>query len=295
MSIEKLSDLSVIRVEKTPYTQICNQVIDNVKDNDAFRLYVYLSSKSREWVVVKEWTAQKCLTGERKAKQCWSYLERCGLIEYVRVRDSTGKFNKHDMRVLNGSRFNPDEPFLKSTGADSAPVAIHWCNNPPSGETTRVGFAPLLKKDITNKDFKQKKEKSFSPLKLENEKKHEWAQQKESLKSHVTKQSTSYNRERMMSEHTEPSPLLREQMEKDKKRRNVQNENSAPSKEPNKLLTGTKVQSEMASDLHPCSQGADMDDGRPNPNPPPVRSSHGLLEARSACSYLEEIGLASGD
>jgi len=87
MSIEKLSDLSKVYGEQAPFTQILNDVIEFIKDNDAYRMYSFLISKSRDWVTVKEWTAQKCGVGERKAKQCWAYLERCGLIEYVAVRN----------------------------------------------------------------------------------------------------------------------------------------------------------------------------------------------------------------
>ena len=177
MSIEKLCDSSKVYVEKSPYTQISNNIIEDIQDNDAFRLYAYLASKSRDWTVVKEWTARKCDVGERKAKQCWAYLERCGLLEYVQIRNDTGKFTKHDMRILNGSKFNPDEPFLKASGAESAPVDTHRCNNPPSGETTRVDFAPLLKKDITNKDLDTKKSfyVSREEQKKANERKPEWA------------------------------------------------------------------------------------------------------------------------
>lgn len=170
MSIEKLCDSSRIHVESNPYTQILNTIIQHITDNDAFRLYVYLISKTREWNVVKEWTAKQCNVSERKAKQCWSYLERCGLLEYMPVRNKEGKFIKHDVRILNGTRFNKDEPFIKPTGAESAPVVelstendTHRCNNALSGETTRVGFAPLLKKDITKEGLKalRNKEKSF--------------------------------------------------------------------------------------------------------------------------------------
>jgi hypothetical protein len=168
MSIEKLSDLSKCYPEENPYTQVLNSVIEHIKDSDAFRMYCYLSSKSRDWHVAKEWTAKQCGIGERKAKQCWSYLERCGLLEYISLRNESGKFIKHDMRILNGTRFKSDEPFLKSTGAETAPLEklstddpIHRCKNSPSGETTRVDFAPLLNKDLTNKDFETKKRKSF--------------------------------------------------------------------------------------------------------------------------------------
>src|SRR5579872_2832094 len=168
MAIVKVTDASQVYLEEHPYTQIFNDVIVHIKDSDAFRMYCYLSSKSREWKVAKKWTSEQCGVGIRKAKQCWSYLERCGLLEYIGNRDENGKFTYHDIRILNGTRFNKDEPFLKPIGAETAPVEKlstetphHWCNNPPSGETTRVDFAPQLKKENTNKDFDTKKRKSF--------------------------------------------------------------------------------------------------------------------------------------
>jgi hypothetical protein len=181
MSIEKLTDDSKLYRENTPYAQILNSITINIKDNDAYRLYCYLFSKSSTWNVAKEWTAKQCRVRERKAKQCWSYLERCGLIEYIVIRDEKGKILKHDVRVLNGTKFNPNEPFLKeksAIGAETAPVDIHRCNYPPSGETTRMDIAPLLNKDLTNKDLKQKKDKSFcssNNKKAENEDRHDFA------------------------------------------------------------------------------------------------------------------------
>jgi hypothetical protein len=209
MSIEKLSDDSQSRREQSPFAQILNEVIEHIKDNDAFRIYSYLCSKDRNWKVIKEWTAQVCGVGEKKARQCWSYLARCGLIQYVETRDEKGKILKHDVHVLVGHYFNKDEPFLNkkeivvSTEAKTAPVEVihrqtHRGKKRLSGETTRVDFAPLLNKDLTNKDLKQNKDKSFcvsrnekpkadhkskpspqaAPMKEANSVKHDWAQMK---------------------------------------------------------------------------------------------------------------------
>jgi len=182
---EKVTDASKIYLEEHPYTPIFNDVILNIKDSDAFRLYCYLASKSRDWKVAKDWTAKKCGIGERKAKQCWSYLERCGLLEYTKIRNENGKFTHHDIRILNGSKFNPNEPFLKTTGAETAPVEKlstemphHRCNNPPSGETTRVDFAPQLNKDLTKTDIDTKKRKSFCAT-AQKKPKSEWRKENE--------------------------------------------------------------------------------------------------------------------
>src|SRR5688572_4919958 len=106
MSIEKLSDSSQVHIEQNPYTQVLNIIAAEIKDNDAFRIYVFLLSKSRNWEVVKEWTSKKCGVGERKAKQCWSYLFRCGLIDYIKTRDDKGMIKAHDLMVLNGLKFD---------------------------------------------------------------------------------------------------------------------------------------------------------------------------------------------
>lgn len=62
--------------------------------------------------------------------------------------------------------------------------------------------------------------------------------------------------------------------------------------EANKFSTRTKVQPTVAPEPNPGPQSAFIDAGGVKANPSIVRGSDGLLEARSACVYLEEIGLA---
>ncbi len=63
----------------------------------------------------------------------------------------------------------------------------------------------------------------------------------------------------------------------------------------NELLARTQVQPTMAPEPNPSPQGASFDAGGVKANPSPIRGSDGLLEARSACVYLEEIGLANSE
>ncbi len=175
MSIEKLSDTSKVLVEQVPFTQILNEIIDHIKDNDAFRLWCWLLSKPREWKVVKEYATKICDVGKSKAKECWSYLARSGLIEYIVKRDEKGKIIGHDVRVLIGLDFKKDEPFEKqkiSTGMKTKPVETHRYENPPGGKSSGVDFRPLLNKDIKNN--KDKKTKSF--YRKQNEDKHAFAE-----------------------------------------------------------------------------------------------------------------------
>lgn len=169
MSIQKLSDDSSFRKEKIPFSQISNKVIEHIKDNDAFRIYSFLCSKDRTWKVVKEWTEKQCGIGKVKAKQCWSYLARCNLIQYIEIRDSQGRIIKHDIEVLAGLQFKTEEPFLnkkqnvKTTSMKTIPLGNHHrYEKPPGGKTTRMENNLLLNKDITNKDKRKKQRESLS-------------------------------------------------------------------------------------------------------------------------------------
>lgn len=113
MSVEKLSDCSKTVLQKNPFTQICNNVIIHIKDNDAFRVYAYLQSKSQEWKVIKENVKTLCKVGWRKLEYIFSYLCRSKLIRYAQIMDENGKFLRTDIQVLNGLDFDIDEPFEK--------------------------------------------------------------------------------------------------------------------------------------------------------------------------------------
>lgn len=142
MSIEKLTDNSRSQIQRTPFTQISNEVITHIKDNDAFRVYAYLQSKSQNWNIIKSHLEKVCGIGQRKMKQIFSYLNRANLLRYVRVIDALGKVVKIDIQVLNGTEFLPDVAFHskdnqktelstenQSTGAETARAETHWCGN----------------------------------------------------------------------------------------------------------------------------------------------------------------------
>lgn len=159
MAIEKLSDSSRTLIEKTPFTQISNEVILNIKDNDSFRVYCYLQSKSQNWKVIKEDVKNICKIGDRKLKQVFSYLNRSNLIQYIQIIDDNGKFIKTDIVVKNGLCFNKNEPFqaLKKQN-----LKLSTEKNPGGAETARAvlrtcGNEGLLNKDLTKKIKKQNK------------------------------------------------------------------------------------------------------------------------------------------
>lgn len=167
MSIEKLNTKSNSHLESLPFVQILNFVTENIKDNDAFRIWVFCLSKSMEWTVIKDWTQTKCGVGKTKGKQVWSYLQRCNLIDTIPIKDAQGKIIKWDLKVLNGMNFDSNEPFKSTRGMKTIPVdkstkkdtKNHRYGKPPGGKTTRVEKRPLLNKDIYQQEKKTKETK----------------------------------------------------------------------------------------------------------------------------------------
>lgn len=156
MSIEKLTKDSQIIIECSGFTQIANHIILHIKDNDAFRAYCFLLSKPGNWEIVKEWTIKACGISERKGRRIWSYFNRCGLLEYHQRKDKSGKITHWDVRILNGSRFNLDVPFLAKDCTDPVdnpismglPEANHKADFAPCGRCTSLENAPQVNKDL---------------------------------------------------------------------------------------------------------------------------------------------------
>jgi len=173
MSVEKLSDAYQVIPENVPFAQISNFVIEHIKDNDAFRVWAFSFSKSRDWKVIKEFTQKICGVGKRKADYVWSYLNRCGLVEYEKISDKeTGKYIETRIRILNGTKFNPHEPFIKekTTPAKNADMVTNSSKSVDKSTPALSASAdmyPLLKKDITNKEKEREgSRKKRAPLSI---------------------------------------------------------------------------------------------------------------------------------
>lgn len=176
MSVEKLSDLSQTIIEDVPFSQISNFVIEHIKDNDAFRIWSFCFSKSKNWKVYKDFTEKVCGIGSRKGEYVWSYLSRCKLIEYERIIDKeSGKFIRTDIKILNGTKFNPNEPFLKekTTPAKTADVVETTPALSAAAVSAAAEMYPLRNKDITNTEHYQNERESKKPLSVDNFKNEE--------------------------------------------------------------------------------------------------------------------------
>jgi hypothetical protein len=139
-SYENLNPESKTLREGTPFTQISNLVINNIKNGDAFLVWCYLYSKSSNWKTVKSNIKNVYGFGDVKIKKIFSYLNRSNLIEYVQAKSANGKFAHVQIRISNGSKFDKTQAWLES--------APHVQKSTPPGNHTN-GNDELLNKENT--------------------------------------------------------------------------------------------------------------------------------------------------
>ena len=159
MSIEKLSDDSRTKLQATPFTQIANEVIEHIKDNDAFRIFAYLSSKSRDWKVIKSHIQTICRVGQRKMRDIFSYFLRAKLIKYDQIIGDDGKFIRTDIVVLNGLDFDKNMPFLARDVQNDSKIELSTEQDAGGAETARAENRPRGNDQLPNKEKALKKEK----------------------------------------------------------------------------------------------------------------------------------------
>lgn len=151
-SFDALSLDSKTRRQSTGFTQISNNVINNIKDADAFLVWCYLYSKPSTWKTIKSNIKNVYGFGDAKMAQIFSYLRRANLIEYVQEKCANGKFAQVVIVVLNGLDFDKNQPFK-----ENAPL-------PPKTAPTvnrTNGNDELINKD-NNKYVKENNTKSNS-------------------------------------------------------------------------------------------------------------------------------------
>lgn len=122
MSVEEFNPR--ITNEEIPFFMVDRNVVQNISNIEAGFVWVYLRSMSSTWKVIKEHIQKHFKIGEKKCKSIFAWLNKHGLIEYVKERDSKGVWTTSEIRVLNGSMFKA------STGAE-----IHPVDYPPGGES----------------------------------------------------------------------------------------------------------------------------------------------------------------
>jgi hypothetical protein len=114
LGLDNLSDDSPTTRECTGFTQINNNVINNIKDGDAFLVWCYLYSKTPNWKTIKQNIRNVYGFGDAKIKKIFSYLRRANLIEYVQNKCAKGQYQHVQIRILNGKKFDKTQAWLES-------------------------------------------------------------------------------------------------------------------------------------------------------------------------------------
>lgn len=110
---DNLTDYSHTSRESTGFTQINNNVINNIKNGDAFLVWCYLYSKTPNWKTIKQNIRNVYGFGDAKIKKIFSYLNRANLIEYVQNKCAKGTFQSVQIRILNGKKFDKTQAWLE--------------------------------------------------------------------------------------------------------------------------------------------------------------------------------------
>lgn len=104
MSVEKF----VISKESSSFTVIPNKVLQGLNYClEALGLYVYLASLPPCWTFQKSHLQQACNIGEKKLDKLLLLLQSHALIDALQVRDAQGRFAHTDLKIYDGTHFNP--------------------------------------------------------------------------------------------------------------------------------------------------------------------------------------------
>lgn len=159
MSIEKF--IPGFSGDTVPYVQANTFVIQNITNAEALAVWIYLLTLPKDWLVMKAHVKKHFKIGDDKIKRIFAYLNKHGLIEYIKERDAKGRMGKIlEIRILNGSRFISEQ---MTTGVKSTPPVNQTSGKPPTTKNInkqikqkekkkQIGF---LKDRKINKEMKQ--------------------------------------------------------------------------------------------------------------------------------------------
>ena len=164
-SLQSMDDASFPSYEQIPFAQINLRVINEMKDCDAFHVWVYLVSKPGNWMVIKQHIKNHFGFGNDRVKKIFKILKGSNLIKYIQNKGQNGQFDPVEIVVLNGSNYiNYHEVIeekleMASAGGISAP---------PVSRTSGNGKLNILDINIyKNKDLKDIGQPSVDPQKID--------------------------------------------------------------------------------------------------------------------------------
>ncbi len=100
-SIEKLIDTRQFLIEKAPFAQLYNFVIQHLIDIDALAIWVYYQSKPDTWRPRKKEVEKHFMLSERKIHNAHMVLKECGLYEAIDRREK-GKIIQWQVNIRCG-------------------------------------------------------------------------------------------------------------------------------------------------------------------------------------------------
>lgn len=165
INIEKY-DFDEFEKEKKPYTMLLTEVIQTIKNPQAFLIWAFLQSLPIDWVPSKSHIMNHFDLSERVYQRLMSYLNQSNLIEYRRNRNFDGTLGKIKLIVLSGIKFKPDienDQAAKNGGVVNngnisiQSVQLHQAAILPGpGQPTRVAFGDVTKTiDLQSQELKE--------------------------------------------------------------------------------------------------------------------------------------------
>jgi hypothetical protein len=151
MSVEKF----IVTKDDSGYTILPNKVLKGLQPYPtALGVWCSLASLPQQWEFYKDKIYSDFNIGRDKLKKIFEILEKCNLIVVTQLRDSQGRFGDWSLHVKNGTEFIP------FTGFQST-VKTPFTDLPLTVNQSLVNSTYKRKTDLSSKDFKEKKEKSF--------------------------------------------------------------------------------------------------------------------------------------
>jgi len=164
MAIQKFNNSTTISKEQIPFTQVNNNVIQNMKEMEAFCVWVYLLSMPPDWRIIKEQIKKHFGIGDAKIKKIFSCLNAHNLIRYEAIRNETGNdFSHWNIVVLNGNDFIKNTDKSNTNNRNRTGSKSHRVRNAPGAIQ---GTTNKIKNNKDNKNKKERGEKKQKPLSL---------------------------------------------------------------------------------------------------------------------------------
>src|SRR5579871_2692723 len=151
MSVKKIN-FSYIKKNKTPFTTLLNDVIQNINNAFHLGLYVYLYSLPPGWLVNKQHLMTHFNVGRDKLNSALTWLHDNFLMTYEQERNNDGTISKWSITILDGIEFidkivKPSTT-LKTSIVDiekSEPIdsidnspSIHYTEKPVTGKSAPI-------------------------------------------------------------------------------------------------------------------------------------------------------------